>query len=201
MLCSDKHQYTRATQLSSPDVVVDGQVMPGIVLLDGLPILGNGDLVDRLIPVIARPAGTLLDAVDSIRETFGGSLAVLPDGDDVPFGVLGLVIAASGFEIHSKRGTFLRLLVPGDSVQCILGQLNLAVNYGITDCYRKAIFLLAVVVIAGFQLVYLLVQLIPAGRFRLLEGVNAVIGCARKQFCCERTVLYRVGSNRLAGLV
>ena len=53
-------------QLAGPNVVVDGQFMPGIVLRHSLTVLGDCHLIDRFIPVIACPAGALLDAVNTI---------------------------------------------------------------------------------------------------------------------------------------
>ena len=146
--------YLQDGQLARPNIIVDGQVVPGIVLLDGLPILGDGDLIDRLITVISRPAGALLDAVNTIGQALGGAFAILADGDNVPFGLFCGIITASGLEIHSKRGAFLRLLVPGNGIQCVLGQLDFAVNYGVADCQGKAVLGVRIVVIAGFQLVH-----------------------------------------------
>ena len=142
--------------------------MAGIVLRYRLPVLGNADFIDRLIPIIPGPSRALLDTVGAIGEALGGTLTVLANGDDVPFRLFCSIIAASGFEIHGKRGSFLRLFVIGNGIQGVLGQLDFSVNYGIADCYRKAIFLLAVMVIAGFQLVHGFVQLVASGRFRLL---------------------------------
>ena len=175
--------------------------MPGIVLLDDLTVLGDGDLINRLITIIPRPAGALQNTVGTIGQTLGGTLTVLADGNNVSFGVLGLVVTASGFEIRSKRGTFFRLLGPRDGIQRVLGQLNLAVNYGVADCQGKAFLGVGVMVVAGFQLVYGFVQLVAAGRFRFLEGVNPIIGCTREQVCCECPILYRVGGNGFSGFV
>ena len=113
--------------------------MPGIVLRHSLTVLGDCHLIDRFIPVIACPAGALLDAVNTIGQALGGPFAILADGDDVPLRVFGLVVTASRFEIYGKRSPFLRLLFIRDSVQCVLGQLNLAVHHGIADRHGEAV--------------------------------------------------------------
>ena len=56
-------------------------------------------------------------------------------------------------------------------------------------------------VIAGFQLVYRLVQLVASGGFRLLEGVNPIISRAWEQVRGEAAIRNSIGGNRLAGLV
>ena len=95
--------------------------MPGIILLDGLAVLGDDDLIDCFVLVIPRPAGALLNAVNAVGQALGGALAILANGNDVSFGILGLVVTASGFQINGECGPFLRLLVLGDGVHCILG--------------------------------------------------------------------------------
>ena len=128
--------------------------MPRIVLRHGLTILGNADFVNRLIPIIACPTGALLDAVSTIGQALGCAFAILADGNDVPFCLFCSIIASGRFQVHGERGTFLRLLVPGDGIQCVLGELNFAVNYGVADCQGKAVLGVRIVVIAGFQLVH-----------------------------------------------
>ena len=175
--------------------------MPGIVLLDDLTVLGDGDLINRLITIIPRPAGALQNTVGTIGQTLGGAFSVLADGDDVPFCLFCSIIAPSGFQIYGERGTFLRLLVPGDGIQRVLGELDFAVDHGIADRHRKAIFLLAVMVIAGFQLVHGFIQLVASGRFRFLEGVNSIVSRAWEQIRGETAVGDGIRCNRFSGLV
>ena len=175
--------------------------MPGIVLLDGLPILGNDDLINRFVPIIARPAGALPDTVGAIGQVLRSAFSIFSDGDNILFRFFGLVVAASRFQINGECCPFLRLLVPGYGVHGVLHELNLALNHRITDRHRKAVLRLIVMVIAGFQRIHCLVQLVPGGRFGFLEGVHAIILGARKQICGEAAVGNGIGGNRLAGFV
>ena len=50
----------------------------------------------------AFPAGHLMDGVDSVRHILGLGKAVFITGEIIPLGVLGNLVAACGFQVHSK---------------------------------------------------------------------------------------------------
>ena len=92
-------------QLALPNVVVEGQVMTGVVLFDGLAVLGDCNLINRFVPIIARPAGALLDAVGAIGQVLRSAFSIFSNGDDVPLRFLGLVVTSSRFQINGECKT------------------------------------------------------------------------------------------------
>ena len=53
----------------------------------------------------AFPAGNLMDGVDAVRHILGLGKAVFITGEIITLGILGNLVAASGFQIHRKLGT------------------------------------------------------------------------------------------------
>ena len=57
-------------QLSRPDVVVEDEIMAGVVLPDRLPIFGDGHRIDCFVPVVSSPAGASAGCSRSHRTGF-----------------------------------------------------------------------------------------------------------------------------------
>ena len=140
----------------------------------GFVVRSDCRFVNRLVQIIARPAGDLLEAVGAIRQVLGGALAVFADGNHVALRILGLIVAASGFQPYAENGSVLRLLGSRNLIPGALADLDSPGNNLIRYRQGNVIVRLEIVAVAGFQGIDRSIQLIAYGGLGLLQGVNRI---------------------------
>ena len=84
------------------DEAVEGSVIDKIAI--SRPILRD-EHIKVGHQLAAFPAGNLMDGVDAVRHILCLSKAVFITGEIITLGILGNLVAASGFQIHRKLGT------------------------------------------------------------------------------------------------